>query len=407
MAWNEPGSGQKDPWGKNRSSDGNKPRMDDLLKKLQARLRQLGGGGGLLTGVLVILVVLLLFSSYTIINTNQTGVVLRFGQYSRSLDPGFHLKLPQPIESVRKVETTVVRSMSDQARMLTSDENIISVDFNVQYQVSDARRYLFSTSDPEDTLNQAAEAAVRTIVGAHTMDDILTSPSDSDALAAVTPAGAATAVAPAKAASVPGVPSKVAGVSSAAAKPKPTADKVTLQQEARDALQRTLNSYKTGVVVNDVSFQNVAPPQEVKAAFDDVNSAREDKQSSVNEAYAYANKVVPQATGDAARITARAEGDKAERIARAEGDTDRFNLLLAQYKQAPAVTERRLYLETMEKVLADNPKVIDGSGGRNIINLPIDKLQTVKDGISGVSAGVTVTADSDSDSDADGQGSQP
>ncbi len=405
MAWNEPGSGQKDPWGKNRSSGGKKAGMDDMLKKLQARLRKLGGGGA--SGIVIIVVALLLawvlLSSYTIINTNQTGVVLRFGEYSRSLGPGFHFKMPQPLESVRKVETTVVRSMSDQARMLTSDENIIAVDFNVQYQVSDARRYLFSTSDPEDTLNQAAEAAVRTIVGAHTMDDILTSPSDSDALAAVTPAGATTAVSPARAGSVPVVPAKVSGVSAAPAKPRPTADTVTLQQQARDALQRTLDSYKTGIVVNDVSFQNVAPPQEVKAAFDDVNAAREDKQSSVNEAYAYANKVVPEATGDAARITARAEGDKAERIARAQGDTERFDLLLAQYKQAPAVTQRRLYLETMEKVLAENPKVIDGSNGRNIINLPIDKMQASGVGTSGVSAGVTVTADSDADS----KGAQP
>lgn len=377
MAWNEPGNGQRDPWGKNRPSGKKPPNLDQFLKSLRGRFGRLGGGGagGLFTIVLALLIAWVLVGSYTIVNTSQAGVVLRFGQYNRTLTPGFHFKLPSPIESVTKVETTRIRSMSDQVRMLTSDENIISVNFNVQYQVSDARKYLFSTSDPEDTLNQAAEAAVRSVVGSHSMDDILTSPGEE--AAAGLPAVAGTAP-------VPAAPAPLTTKAS-------SQDRVTLQQQTRDALQHTLDSYDAGLVVTDVSFQNVAPPQEVKAAFDDVNAAREDKQSSVNKAYAYANQVVPQATGKASRIAAQAEGYKAERIARATGDTERFNLLLKEYKAAPEVTRQRLWIETMEQVMAKNPKVIDGSGGRNIINLPAGQSRTLDSGTVG--AGVTVTDD--------------
>jgi membrane protease subunit HflK len=379
MAWNEPGNnGQRDPWGKNRPGGG-KPNLDQFLKTLRSRFGRLGGGGGgIVTIVLALLIAWMLLSSYTIVNTSQNGVVLRLGQYSRTLGPGFHFKLPAPIETVSKVETTRVRAMVDQVRMLTSDENIIAVNFNVQYQVSDARKYLFSTNDPDDTLKQAAEAAVRSVVGAHSMDDILTSPGED----VVAPAGAASSIA--KPAPAP-VASKASG----------DQDRVTLQQQTREALQRTLDGYDAGLVVTDVSFQNVSPPDEVKAAFDDVNAAREDKQSAVNKAYAYANQVIPQATGEASRILAKAAGDKAERVARATGDAERFNLLLKEYKAAPAVTRQRLWLETMEEVMARNAKVVDGSNGRNIINLP--------GAASGapVSAGVSVTGD------ANGQEKQP
>lgn len=373
MAWNEPGKndGQRDPWGKNNRPSGNTPPgLDQLLKRLRQRFGKLGGGpGGVFTIVLAVLLAWLLVSSATVINTSQTGVVLRFGKYSRTLTPGFHFKLPAPIETVAKVETTRIRAQVGQVRMLTSDENIISVAYNVQYQVSDPRQYLFSTNDPDDTLAQAAEAAVRSVVGAHSMDQILTSPGD-DVEPAPAPASSAAAPAPAKVAAAP------AGKD----------DRVTLQQQTLDALQHTLDSYHTGLQVTDVSFQNVAPPDEVKAAFDDVNAAREDKQSAVNKAHAYANQVIPQATGEAARIVAQAEGDKAERIARATGDAERFNLLLKEYKVAPAVTRQRLWLETMEDVMARNPKVVDGSGGRNIINLPAGLG-------SKLSPGATVSAD--------------
>ncbi|KZC41434.1 UNVERIFIED_ORG: protease modulator HflK, partial [Rhodanobacter sp. FW104-R5] len=223
---------------------------------------------------------------------------------------------------VTKVEATRIRSVTDKVAMLTKDENIITIDFTVQYQVDDSRKYLFSLNDPDGTIGAAAEAAVRSVIGSSDMDQILSA------------AGA------------------------------------SLVTQAQETLQKTLDTYDSGLRVTEVSFQNVAPPNEVKDAFDDVNNAREDKQSIENAALAYASKVVPVARGDAARIAAEAAGYKAERVARATGDAARFDLLLKQYKAAPEVTRKRLWLETMEQVMAKNPKVIDGSNGRNIISLP-------------------------------------
>ncbi|HET8765528.1 MAG TPA: FtsH protease activity modulator HflK [Rhodanobacter sp.] len=323
MAWNEPGGGQRDPWNRQRPS-GNKFSPDQLLKQFGKLFGGFGRGpGNIATAIIVLVVVGLLMSSYTIIGARQVGVVLRFGEYTRTLPPGFHLKLPVPIETVDKVEATRIRSLNDRMSMLTRDENILTIDFTVQYQVDDARKYLFSVSDPDASVGAAAEAAVRSVIGGSDMDQVLSA------------AGA------------------------------------NLVTDAQQALQHTLDIYHSGLRVTEVSFQNVAPPTEVKDAFDDVNTAREDKQSTENNALAYANKVIPVARGDAARIAAEAAGYKAERIARAQGDAARFDLLLAQYKAAPAVTRKRLWLETMEEVTAENAKVVDGSGGRNIINVPV------------------------------------
>ena len=321
MAWNEPGNGPRDPWNSKRPSGGNHG-LDETLKRLRARLGKHGGPGGIITIVLALVLAWLLLSSYTIVDARQAGVVLRFGQYTRTLPPGFHFKLPQPIETVTKVETTRVRSLQDSVRMLTRDENIITIDFTVQYQASDARAYLFAVDDVEETIAAASEAAVRSVIGRNDMDTIL------------------------------------------------SGEGAALVGEAGQALQKTLDSYHCGLQVTAVSFQNVSPPAEVKDAFDDVNKAREDKQSIENGALAYANKVVPVARGDASRIVAEASGYKAERVARATGDAARFDLLLKEYKAAPEVTRKRLWLETMEQVMAGNRKVIDGSNGRTIINLP-------------------------------------
>ncbi|MGO4501424.1 MULTISPECIES: FtsH protease activity modulator HflK [unclassified Dyella] len=361
MAWNEPGNGQRDPWNRNRQP-GNKPGLEDMLRQLRNRLGKLGGGaGGIFTILLAFLIVWIAMSSFTIVDARQAGVVLRFGQYSRTLPPGFHLKFPSPIETVTKVGTTEIRSVSDKVRMLTSDENIISVDFNVQYQVADARKFLFSLSGPpEDTLRQASEAAVRTVVGANVMDNILTSQGEGETVA---PAAASTVAGASSVATPAVVP--VTGVKAQ------TRD--TLQQQTREILQATLDEYDAGLVVTDVSFQNVAPPQEVKDAFDDVNAAREDKQGTENNARAYASQVVPVARGDASRISAEAQGYAAARVATATGDASRFNLILKEYKAAPDVTRRRLWLETVEDVMSNNPKVLDGSGGRNMIYLPLDR----------------------------------
>ena len=286
--------------------------------------------------------------------------MLRFGEYSRTLTPGFHFKLPQPIESIKKVEATRVRSVNDKVSMLTRDENIISVDFTVQYQVDDARKYLFSLNDPDGTIQAAAEAAVRGVIGGSDMDQILSA------------AGA------------------------------------NLVSEAQVTLQKTMDGYDSGLRVTEVSFQNVSPPKEVKDAFDDVNNAREDKQSIENAALAYANKVVPVARGDAARIAAEAAGYKAERIARAQGDTTRFNQILKEYKAAPEVTRKRLWLETMEQVLANNPKVIDSTGGRNIINMPFGRTEATPATPANTTGAVSAVAPpaADGTSDADDKGKQ-
>ncbi|BFI95832.1 MAG: FtsH protease activity modulator HflK [Rhodanobacter sp.] len=360
MAWNEPGGGQRDPWNRQRPS-GNDFSPNQWLKGFGKHFGRLGRGpGGLLIAIVVVVAVFLLMSSYTIVGARQVGVVLRFGEYARTLPPGFHFKLPSPVETVDKVEATGIRSVNDRVSMLTRDENIITIDFTVQYQVDDARKYLFSVSDPDGSVSAAAEAAVRSVVGSSDMDQILSA------------AGA------------------------------------NLVTEAQQALQKTLDSYNSGLRVTEVSFQNVAPPAEVKDAFDDVNNAREDKQSIENAALGYANKVVPVARGDAARIAAEAEGYKAERIARAQGDAARFSLLLKEYKAAPAVTRKRLWLETMEQVMADNTKVVDGSGGRNIINLPAEHAvhAAASAGDKAAAAAVPAAAASSSDAPTD-KGGQP
>jgi membrane protease subunit HflK len=197
------------------------------------------------------------------------------------------------------------------------------------------------------------------VVGANVMDNILTSSAAEQVAVPATPTTTAAPVAAAQAA---------VNQASAAAQARDT-----LQQQTREILQATLDSYDSGLAVTDVSFQNVSPPQEVKEAFDDVNAAREDKQGTENKARAYASQKIPEARGEAARILAAAQAYSAERVARANGDTARFDLILKEYRAAPEVTRRRLWLETMEDVMSNTPKVLDGTNGRNMIYLPLDR----------------------------------
>jgi modulator of FtsH protease HflK len=361
MAWNEPGNGQRDPWNKNKRSSGGKPGIETALKDVLKRLGKLGGPGGILTIIVAILLAWLLLTSYAVIGAGQVGVVQRFGAYTRTIGPGFHVKLPLPIETVQPVATARVRAMSDQIRMLTRDEDIVSVDFNVQYQVTDPQKYLFNTRDPDGTLNEAAQAAVRAVIGAQAMDDVLTGQSDG---AASTP---------------------VLGA---------------LQQQVRNQLQHTLDAYNCGLQVTDVSFQAITPPQEVKDAFDDVNAARQDRQGLIDQAHANTSQEIPGANGDAKRMAADANAYKAQRIAHAQGDVERFNLILKEYKVAPDVTRRRLWLETMEEILRVNNKVIDGSDGRSVINITSSDAQPATN-LPGVGA---VAPPSNDDAD---KGKQP
>lgn len=333
MAWNEPGSSkQRDPWrdnsGNNKGSGGGgrkPPDMDDLVKRIRAFFNRLtgGGGGGFGMAIIGLLIAWVALDSWARIDASQSGVVLRFGQFSRLMPPGINLKWPRPFESVVKVNAKQISSVSDQVRMLTQDENIVQVDFNVQYQIGDPEKFLFGVRGPDETLAQAAESAVRTVIGANSMDTIL------------------------------------------------SGQRTELIVTAKKLLQATLDKYGTGLVITELNFQNVRPPQEVKDAFDDANRALQDKQRLEELAKADASQLVPEARGDAARIRAESEGYKSEKTERAVGDADRFNLIEAQYRAAPEVTRKRLYLETMQQVVSSMPKVIDSTSGKNILYVPV------------------------------------
>lgn len=364
MAWNEPGGGKKkDPWNGGNRGDGQGPGVDAFLERLKASLGRVfgggnggggnrprggGGSGGPSIGLLVLgfVMVWLVFDSWTLIDERQRGVVLRFGKFDRLMTPGPNFKLPRPFETVEKVEATQIRNVSDQVRMLTRDENIVLVDFNVQYQVSDPQRFLFGTADPDDTLKQAAESAVREVMGNSVMDTIL------------------------------------------------SGQRAELAAQAGERLQAALDQYGTGLTVSEFNLQNARPPAEVKDAFDDAITAREDKQRAENVALGYASKQVPEARGAAARVKSEAEAYKAQAVARAEGDAARFTLLVDEYRKAPEVTRKRLYLETMQSVLAGNPKVVVGEGsGNNVMYLPLDKLQGVGGTRTAPAAGDTTFSD--------------
>lgn len=339
MAWNEPGGGkQRDPWRDNGGggNGGPSPDFDAIARRVREFFGRLfgGSGGGIGIAVAGVLIAWLALDSVVRIPANESGVVLRFGQFSRLMTPGINLKFPRPIESMVRVDVGSVRQTNDQVRMLTRDENIVLVDFNVQYQVTDPQRFVFGVRDPDATLGQAAESAVRTVIGGSEMDTIL------------------------------------------------SGQRTELMAKAKQLLQSTLDQYKTGLNLTELNFQNVRPPQEVKDAFDDANRALQDKQRLEEEAKAYASQVVPEARGDAASTRAEAEGYKSERIARAEGDAQRFNLIEAQYRAAPEVTRKRLYLETMQDVVAHTPKIIDFSSGKNILTLPAGG-QALAPGVNG------------------------
>jgi len=337
MAWNTPGKGGPDdnlpkdddnqrrrddrrsawrPSGGGRRGGGG---FDDLLARLRDRFS--GGGGGIGRWIAIAAVLWLAQSAFVLVTEQQRGVVLRFGQFSRILQPGPNLKFPWPIERVQKVNATQIKTYSETVPVLTRDENIVSVEINVQYRVNDAQRYLFGTRDGDEMLQQAALSVVREQVGRSTLDTVL---------------GARSALA----------------------------------VSALTQLQKSLDAYRTGLMVTELNLPNARPPEEVKPAFDDVNSAQQDKDRLTSEAQAYAAKIVPEARGEGARTRTVAEGYKTAAIARATGDGQRFSLLLEQARAAPEVTRKRLWLETVSEVLARNRKVVGGDG-RQLIYVPM------------------------------------
>lgn len=342
MAWNEPGnSGGKDPWG-GRNNEQGPPDLDEVVRKLQDKFgglfgqgRGKGGGGAASAGsagmVLVLALALWALSGIYIVDEGQRGVVLQFGSYKETTMPGLNW-YPRFIQTVETVDISSVRSMelgrrADEALMLTQDENIIDVKFTVQYQVKDARDYLFNVRDPDQTLREATESAIREIIGQSEMDFVITS------------------------------------------------GRSDVVQRIRVLVQDILDRYRAGLAVVTLNMQDAQAPEQVQGAFADAVKAREDEQRLKNEAEAYANDVLPRARGAAARLIEEANAYRDQVIAAAEGETARFLSVLAQYEKAPAVTRKRLYLESMESVLSQSSKVlVDTKGGNNLLYLPLDKL---------------------------------
>ncbi len=360
MAWNEPSGGDKDPWGRKR--DQGPPDLDQIVKNLQNKISGVFGGGrrgGARSGgggasgfgfglVVAVALVLWFLSGFYVVQQGENAVVLRFGHKSIVTGPGLHWHWPFPIErkenvNVEKVSTLELgyrradrgnstNKVPKEALMLTQDENIISIEFAIQYKVKDATDYLFNISDPDVTIAQAAESAVREVVGKNTLDFAL------------------------------------------------TAGRAEVEQSIKVILQEMLDRYRGGIYIVAVEMQEALPPDEVRAAFDDVVKAREDEQRLKNEAEAYFNDVVPRARGAAARIVQEAEGYKASVIARAEGDAKRFSQIVTEYAKAPNVTRERMYIETMEQVLSNATKVfVDQKGNNNVLYLPLDKMMRAPD----------------------------
>jgi len=323
MAWNTPGGnrGGQGPEGNRRGPSrpggggfgGGWGGFPEPLKDLF--------DGGIVRWVVIAAVLLLLFSSFQLIGEQQRGVVLRFGQFSRILQPGPSFKLPWPIESVTKVNATEIKTFSIQVPVLTRDENIVNVSLNVQYRIDDPRLYLFGTIDADQVLEQSAQSAVREEVGRADLNAVLN-------------------------------------------------NRGPLATSSETRLQALLGAYRTGVTVTGLTLPDARPPEEVKPAFDEVNGAQQVKERLINEAQAYAAKVVPEARGQAARTRTTAEGYKQAVVARAEGDAERFTLLQQQYQGAPEVTRKRLWLETVQQVLSENRKIIGGDG-RQLLYVPL------------------------------------
>jgi membrane protease subunit HflK len=339
MPWKEPGKGDKDPW-----SSGNQqpPDLEEVFRNVNNRLRAIfggsGGGGksksdssgaGGMFGIL--LVAILLWAGWDavhIVDEAEVGVVLRFGKYNRTLSPGINLTMPRPLETMTAVNVSSVRSLEDRGHMLTEDENLIEFIYKVQYRVATAQDFLFQVRDPELTVKQAAESALRESVGSNSLDAILEG-----------------------------------------------TQRETIRIETQRVLQETLDSYQSGILVSQFNLEDVNVPAQVREAYSDVIRAREDRERYIEEARVHVNSVVPEARGRAARIIQEAEGYKAASVALATGEANRFLLLLGEYLKAPEITRKRMYLQTMENVFARSQKVLlDADSNGNVLYLPLDQL---------------------------------
>jgi len=352
-------------WGRKKNGSG-PPDLDEILRNVNKKLNDLFGGsrkrtssnnsgdgsnsgggdnfkrlgGGLSVGVLlVILLMLWMASGFYIVNEGQRGVVLRFGQYSETTPAGLSWHLPYPAETVELVNVSQVRTIEigyrknvsskvlKESLMLTDDENIIDIQFAVQYILKSPQEYLFNNRDPDEAVLQAAESSIREVIGKSTMDYVL-----------------------------------YEGREDVAAK-------------ATVLMQSLLDRYKIGIAISKVTMQNAQPPEQVQAAFDDAVKAGQDKERQKNEGEAYANDVIPKAKGNAARLMEESEGYKQRVIENSAGDANRFKQILVEYDKAPDVTRDRLYLDMMQEVLMKTNKIlVDSKSSNNLLYLPLDKM---------------------------------
>jgi membrane protease subunit HflK len=348
MALNDP------QWGK-RGNQG-PPDLDELWRGLQQKLQnllggrggngqggdgrgggaQFKGGAGLLAGLLFLV---WLASGFYIVDASQRGVVLRFGKFVETTMPGPRWHLPYPVETVEIVNLSQIRTVEigyrndvrskvlKESLMLTDDENIVDIQFAVQYVLNNPEDYLFNVRAPDEAVRQVAETSFREVVGRTKMDFVLYE--GREALAA----------------------------------------------DAGKLMQQILDRYGTGVSISKVNLQNAQPPEQVQDAFDDAVKAGQDRERLINEGQAYANDVIPRARGTSARMLEEAQGYRQRVVASAEGDASRFTQILAEYQKAPGVTRERLYIETLQHVLASTSKVIiDQKSGGNLLLLPLDKI---------------------------------
>jgi len=346
------GGGGGGPWGQGPGSQ--PPDLEEMLKRSQDRMKQVMHGGGVpgpllfLAGVAAVLLIAW-YGFFFRVNQDEQGIVMRFGEYVRFEEPGLHTRLPYPIEEVlfpkvlrqniievgmrsasmeRGFGGSGVQDVKEESLMLTGDENTVDVDFVVYWRIKNAQEYLFNIQNPDSTVKEVAESAMREVVGQSNIQPILTE-----------------------------------------ARQKTEAAVQKLMQEI-------LDNYKAGIQIDQVTLQKVDPPSEVIDAFRDVQAARADKERLQNEAFSYANKMVPEARGEAERILQGAEGFKQQTVAEAQGQTARFLKVYDEYKKAPEVTRKRIFLETMERVMGGTDKIIiDDKAGRGVVPyLPLDQM---------------------------------
>jgi membrane protease subunit HflK len=351
--WKGGSGGGGGPWGQGPGSQ--PPDLEEMLKRSQDRMKQVMHGGGvpgplLFLAAAVAAAVIAWYAFFFRVNPDELGVVMRFGEFVRQEPPGLHFRLPYPIEEVtlpkvtrqniievgmrsasydRGFGSSGVQDVKEESLMLTGDENTVDIDFVVYWRIKDAAKYLFNIQNPDVTVKDVAESAMREVVGQSDIQPLLTQ----------------------------------------------------ARQKTENAvfklMQDTLDTYGAGIQIDQVTLQKVDPPSEVIDAFRDVQAARADKERLQNEAFAYANKAVPEAKGEAERILQAAEGYKQQTVAEAQGQTARFLKVYDEYKKAPEVTRKRLFLETMERVYSGTDKVIiDSSSGQGVVPyLPLDQLQ--------------------------------